>query len=67
MSRLLALELIVAAQALDLRALPQLAPRIARIMAEIRAVVPHLDDDRPIGRDVEALSRKLREVALADP
>jgi histidine ammonia-lyase len=65
MSRLAAVELIVAAQALDLRAPARIAPKIAAIQAKIRAVVPKLDEDRPTGRDVEALAREIRAGRLA--
>jgi histidine ammonia-lyase len=64
MGRLVALELMVAAQALDLRKPARLAPAIADLHAKIRAVVPSLDEDRPIGRDVEALAERLRNGAL---
>lgn len=65
MSRLAAVELMVAAQALDLRAPARIAPKIAAIQAKIRAVVPKLDEDRPTGRDVEALAREIRAGRLA--
>ncbi|MBV9434374.1 MAG: histidine ammonia-lyase [Hyphomicrobiales bacterium] len=56
MTRLAAVELMVAAQALDLRAPKRIAPRIAALKAKIRSVIPKLDEDRPTGRDVEALA-----------
>jgi histidine ammonia-lyase len=61
MSRLLALELMVAAQALDLRGLPIGAPALADIKAKVRAVIPTLDDDRPTGPDIEVLAKAVRE------
>ena len=65
MSRLVALELIVAAQALDLRALPRTAPALARLLESIRVVVPRLDEDRPAGPDIEALAEELRAGRLS--
>jgi histidine ammonia-lyase len=65
MSRLAAVELMVAAQALDLRAPARVAPKVAAIQAKIRAVVPKLDEDRPTGRDVEALAREIRAGRLS--
>ncbi|SEC84542.1 histidine ammonia-lyase [Rhizobiales bacterium GAS188] len=65
MSRLLAIELMVAAQALDLQTAPNIAPAIAAIHAKIRAVIPRLDEDRPTGRDIEALATEIRAGKLA--
>jgi histidine ammonia-lyase len=61
MSLLLALEMMVAAQALDLRGEPIGAPALVDIKSKVRAVIPMLDDDRPTGPDIEALARQLRE------
>jgi histidine ammonia-lyase len=51
----LAIELLVAAQALDLRAPLRAARKVAEAHARIRAVVPHLSEDRELHRDVEAV------------
>lgn len=60
-SRLTALEMIVAAQAVDLRGLGSgLAPALRPMLAEVRAVSPHLEDDRPLGDEIEALAARLR-------
>ncbi|MFI4995303.1 MAG: aromatic amino acid lyase [Hyphomicrobiales bacterium] len=61
MSRLVALELMVAAQALDLRGAPHVAPCVTAVHAKVRAVIPRLDEDRPTGPDIEALAKELRE------
>jgi histidine ammonia-lyase len=53
--RLIALELMAAAQAVDLRDGLTLAPRTAAIHRAIRALVPSLKEDRPLGIDAEAL------------
>ena len=52
--RLIAFELMAAAQAVDLRQ-PKLAPGTATIHAAVRAIVARLDEDRPLGADAEAL------------
>jgi histidine ammonia-lyase len=65
MSRLVALELMVAAQALDLRGEAVAAPAIGAIQAKIRAVIPRLDDDRPAGPEIEALAAEIRHGLLA--
>jgi histidine ammonia-lyase len=65
MSRLLAIELMVAAQALDLRAPARLAPAVAAIQARVRAVIPGLDEDRPTGPDIEALATAIRTGSFA--
>jgi len=55
--QLLAVEAVVAAQAVDLAA-PSALGRGPRLLHRaIRAVVPRLDDDRPCGVDVEAVHR----------
>lgn len=53
--RLIAFELMAAAQAVDLREGLTLAPHTAAIHTVIRALVPTLKDDRPLGIDAEAL------------
>ena len=53
----LAIELLVAAQALDLRAPLRPGPRVGAAHARLRAAVPTLDHDRELHRDVEAVCR----------
>jgi len=72
--RILAIELMVGAQALDLRlartaeAGLQVRPgvRVAEAHARIRAVVSHLDRDRRQTADIEAAATLIREGALVD-
>ncbi len=72
--RILALELLVAAQALDFRLVRSaeagltVAPGagVAEAHARIRAVVPHLDRDRIQTGDIEAAARLVRQGALID-
>lgn len=61
--RVLAIELLCGAQALDLR---QLAPGVGvrAAHAAIRQVVPHLGRDRIIARDIEAMTGMLRDGSL---
>jgi histidine ammonia-lyase len=63
---LAAAELLVAAQAVDLRELPPAAlgagTRAAR--SAVRAIVPMLDHDRPLGPDIESIERAIRAGAL---
>ncbi len=60
----LAIELMVAAQALDLAAPLRPAARVAEAHARLRAVVPTLDGDRELGRDIAAVCRMVDEGAL---
>jgi histidine ammonia-lyase len=60
----LAIELLVAAQAVDLRQPVRPAPRVAEAHRLIRASVPHLDEDRQLNRDIEAVCRLVDEGAL---
>jgi histidine ammonia-lyase len=72
--RIVALELLVAAQALDLR-MAHLAAEGATVRPgagveqahlRIRSVVPHLDHDRMQGSDIESATRLVRDGALVD-
>lgn len=58
---LLALEAVVAAQAVDLAAPPALGRGPEFLHRAIRELVPSLDDDRPCGVDVETVSRDILE------
>ena len=53
----LAIELLVAAQALDLRAPLRPARKVAEAHRRIREVVPRLEEDRELHRDIEAVCR----------
>ena len=55
--RVLAVELLCAAQGVDQRAPLRPGVGTRQIHAAIRSVVPVLEDDRPIGVDIEAVSR----------
>jgi len=56
---LVAIELIAAAQAVDLRGSPALGRGTRAAYAAVRAVVPRLDEDRVLGPDVEAVAELL--------
>ena len=56
---LLAYELLAGAQALDLARPDGVAPRVAAAHAQVRGLSAFLDDDRPIGREVEAVACEL--------
>jgi histidine ammonia-lyase len=51
----LAIELLCAAQGIDLRAPPRPGPMLARAHAVIRERVPRLEDDRPLHPDIVAV------------
>lgn len=60
MARLvLAIEALLAAQAVELAAPARVAPRPASLLAAIRERVPALDDDRPCGSDIETVAELL--------
>jgi histidine ammonia-lyase len=59
LTRLLALEAVVAAQAVDLAAPPVLGRGPRLLHRAIRDVVPHLDDDRPGGADVDRVAHEI--------
>ncbi len=68
--RILAIELICAAQGLDLRRdlSPGLRPGrgVEEAQARVRAVIPRLEHDREPGPDIAAAERLVREGALVD-
>ncbi len=53
---LVALELVVAAQAVDLAGVPRLGRGTAVAHRVVRDLVPPLDEDRPLGADIERLA-----------
>jgi histidine ammonia-lyase len=64
---LVAIELLVAAQAVDLAAPGRLAPATAAAHAAVRSLVDPLEDDRALGADVERLATALTQGAIAAP
>ncbi|RMH39726.1 MAG: histidine ammonia-lyase [Deltaproteobacteria bacterium] len=64
----LAIELLCAAQGLDLRAPLSTSKPLARVHARIRARVPPMDRDRPIYRDIAAVRALIDDGSLlAEP
>lgn len=59
MRLLIAAELLVAAQAVDLRGELRLGPRMRRIQESVRALAAPLDDDRSLSRDVARIEAEL--------
>jgi len=68
LTRLAAIELAVAAEAVDLRGPITLGRGTAAAHAFVRSLIPRLDDDRPMGREYEALARAIEagELMLTD-
>jgi histidine ammonia-lyase len=60
----LAIEMLVAAQALDLRRPLRPSTRVAEAHRRIRDVVPHLDEDRELHKDISAVCRLVDEGVL---
>ncbi len=56
---LVAYELLAAAQAYDLANPPGPAPRLALAHQQVRQLSAFMDDDRPVGREVEKIAREL--------
>ena len=53
--RLIALELMAATQAVDLRGTIELSPGTAQVHQGVRSIVARLQEDRPLGTDAESL------------
>lgn len=67
---LVAIEAVVAAQAIDLRGVTpdMLGPGVRDEYASVRADVAFLDEDRPLGPDVERVATRLaRGLATPEP
>ncbi|HZC05505.1 MAG TPA: histidine ammonia-lyase [Ktedonobacterales bacterium] len=62
--RVIAIELLLAAQGLDFRAPLKPGRGVAEAHAAVRRVVPTLGDDRPPAPDIEALASALRDGLL---
>ncbi len=56
---LIALELLAGAQAVDLAGLTKLPSRLAPVHARIRMHSRFIDDDRPLGREIERIAAEL--------
>ena len=54
-----AFELTAAAQAVDLAKPQRIAPRLEVMHAAIRQISPFIDEDRPMGREIEAIASDL--------
>ena len=61
-----AIELLVGAQALDLRSPLEPAPGTAAARDAVRAVVPFLDRDRELAHDIQAATALVREGAVVE-
>lgn len=60
----LAIELMCAAQALDLQPETRSSPAAAAVYHEIRLVVPTVTEDRHFGPDIEALERRVSDGSI---
>jgi histidine ammonia-lyase len=60
LARIIACELACGAQALDLRAPRPRGTGAATLHARVRAALPAVEDDRPLGDEIEALARSIR-------
>lgn len=56
---LAALELLAGAQAVDLAGLKQLPARLAPVHKALREISRFIDDDRPLGREIERIAQEL--------
>jgi histidine ammonia-lyase len=61
LGRVLAIELLAAAQAIDLMRPRRASPRLEEIHARIRRFVPRLDKDRSLSEDIELIAQKIHE------
>jgi len=63
-ARVLAVEILLACQAIDLLAPLETSPALASVHARVRSDVPTLGDDRPPAPDIEAISKLITRGTL---
>jgi histidine ammonia-lyase len=63
-TRVIAVEILCACQAIDLLAPLTTSPALARVHARVRSIVPRLAGDRPPSPDIEAISQLIDDGAL---
>ena len=66
LSQILAIELLVATQGIELRAPLQTSPALARVIVDVRKVVPALTQDRYMADDLAAAARHIRSGKVAE-
>jgi histidine ammonia-lyase len=64
-ANIVAIELLAAAQGVDLRAPIVTSPRLQRVMGEIRARVPHYDIDRYLAPDIASMTEAVKSGVIA--
>ncbi len=62
---ILAIELLLACQALDFRPNIELTGGLMRLKSELRKIVPSLEDDRPIYQDIDGAAVTLQSLYLS--
>ncbi len=62
----LAIELMVAVQAIDMSGAKGLSQRVGWVCSQVRHLVPFLDEDRALSEDIELLASHL-ETFLQEP
>lgn len=66
LERICAVELLVAAQAIELRGTAaELNPALSAVLARIRSISPALEHDRPLGAEIDAMTAALGHGAFA--
>jgi len=63
-TRVIAVEILCACQAIDLLAPLKTSPPLDRVHARVRSIVPRLAGDRPPAPDIEAISRMIADGSL---
>ncbi|MHC1481348.1 histidine ammonia-lyase [Frateuria aurantia] len=64
-AHILAIELLAAAQGVDLRAPHQTSPTLQKVLQTIRRVVPHYELDRYFAPDIAAMAALVQEAVIA--
>ncbi|MEM6661340.1 MAG: aromatic amino acid lyase [Pseudomonadota bacterium] len=67
LQRLIAIELLIAAQAVEMRGIQEIAPMMRSTLAAVRKVSPTVQDDRPLSDDIEALAEEVAKGTFEEP
>ena len=59
LDKLISIELLMSAQAVELAKPERIAPCLEKVLKRIRAISPSFEQDRPLGREIEAIAEDL--------
>lgn len=61
--RVIAIEAIIASQAVEIKGVEQLSPKTREQYEALRKIVPSIQEDRPFHQDIENVAKYLKNLA----